>query len=69
MENRLAEERADKFISAIREKKIVVDNRPNHGRDFFGPYEQLHKHRFYSYLGSCSRYIENKYIEERKYHG
>ncbi|QWT52204.1 hypothetical protein [Eubacterium sp. MSJ-33] len=59
----------EKLIIAIRERKILKDNRPNHGLDFYGGYEELYRQRFHNYLGSCSRYLENKRLNVREYHG
>lgn len=58
-----------KLIVAIRERKILKENRPNHGKEFHGGYEQLYKERFHNYLGSCSRYMDNCRINEREYYG
>lgn len=65
----LGEKRGKKLIEEIKEGKIQFDKRPNHGEEFYGAYEQLHKERFCSYLGSCSRYLANKRMKEEKYHG
>ncbi len=62
-------ELGQKLIISIKEKKIKKDNRTNHGRDFYGGYEQLHKDRFHGYLGSCSRYLDNRRLKEREYYG
>ena len=69
MEQGLGEKKGKKLIMAIKANKIKVDKRPNHGREFYGAYEQLHKERFHNYLGSSSRYLGNKRIKEQKYHG
>ena len=69
MEKEAVQVKAKKLISAIRNGEIIVDKRPNHGNDFFGGLEQLHKKNFDTYLGSCNRYLENKRMKEIKYHG
>lgn len=61
--------KGQKLILAIREGKILKENRPNHGYEFHGGYERLHKQRFHNYLGSCSRYLDSKRICEREYYG
>lgn len=61
--------KGEKLIVAIRERKILKENRPNHGKEFHGGYEQLYKERFHNYLGSCSRYMDNSRINEREYYG
>ena len=62
-------EKGEKLIIAIQEKKILKENRPNHGKEFHGGYEQLYKERFHNYLGSCGRYMDNSRLSEREYYG
>lgn len=69
MKNGLGTEKGKKLIMAIKNGEIQVDKRPNHGNDFYGAYEQLHKERFHNYLGSSTRYLGNKRMKEQRYHG
>lgn len=62
-------EKGEKLINAIKSGKIRKDYRTNHGYEFYGGYEQLHKERFHNYLGSCSRYLDNQRLKEKEYYG
>lgn len=61
--------KAKQFIQDLKSGKIEVDKRPNHGEEFYGAYEKLHAEIFHDYLGSCTRYLDNKRLKELKYHG
>ncbi len=69
MKRKSGAEKGKKLIMAIQNGEILVDRRPNHGVEFSGAYEKLHKERFHDYLGSSCRYLGNKRIKEQKYHG
>ncbi len=69
MKRKSGAEIGKRLITAIQKGDILVDRRPNHGVDFSGAYEKLHKERFHNYLGSSSRYLGNKRMKEQKYHG
>lgn len=59
----------ENFINSLKNGEIMVETRPNHGRDFKGGYEQLHKKIFVDYLASSSRYLANKRAGKVKYYG
>lgn len=69
MKEQIAVEKGMKFVNALRTGAIRVDRRTNHGEEFYGAHEKQHRENFHAYLGSCIRYLCNKRIEERKYHG
>lgn len=69
MKNELGKMKGEKLIKAIQTGEILVDRSTNHGKEFWGPREKQHKKIFHEYLGSCARYLNNKSIEEPKYHG
>ena len=69
MKDEIGVMKAKKFTEAINKGIITVDRRPNHGEEFYGAHEKQHREMFNDYLGSCSRYLSNKHMKEREYHG
>lgn len=61
--------KAKRFVKKLENGKIKVDRRPNHGKDFYGALEKQHKEVFHDYLGSCTRFLMNRCLEEQKYYG
>ena len=61
--------RGRKLVNAMLSGKIRKENRPNHGNIFTGGYEQFYFNKFQSYLGTTSRFLMNKKMEERVYDG
>lgn len=69
MSNELGILKAKKFVEGLETGKIKVDKRPNHGEEFYGAHEKQHSELFHDYLGSCTRFLMNKRLEEQNYHG
>lgn len=51
-----------------KEPYIYINNEPRTAQDLEG-YLKLMSYKFKIYLGSCSRYIQNKRLKEIKYEG
>lgn len=58
-----------KLVDAMMSGKIKKDNRPNHGNVFSGGYEYLYYTKFQTYLGTVSRVLMNRELEEKQYDG
>ena len=51
-----------------KESYIYINGKPRTKEDLQG-YLKLVAYKFKSYLGSCSRYLQNKRIKEKRYEG
>ena len=46
-----------RLVNALETGAFVKDFRPNHGSDFTGGLENLHRERFRLYMGSCGCFL------------
>lgn len=54
------------LVDRIEDGSFYKEFRTNHGLDFTGSLEQLHKYRFVTYMGSCGCYLLNSRVASRK---
>lgn len=57
------------LVALIRNGSIKKDFRPNHGEVFHGGVEENALYDFKIYLGSLSRFLQNKRLKENHYNG
>lgn len=54
------------LVNSLEDGSFSKECRTNHGFDFTGGLEQLHKYRFVTYMSSCGCYLLNRRVESKK---
>ena len=60
------------FLTALKSGALKKECRPNHGNDFTGGQEELHKARFCNYVSSCASILMDERLKassRRGYYG
>lgn len=65
-------EYATHLVTIIESGQLKKDYRPNHGMEFMGGSEELHKDRFRTYMGACTTLLMDERMKnwiKRGYYG
>ena len=66
VQNEIGRKNGELLVEQLKSGKFKKDFRPNHGTDFTGGLEGLHRYRFATYLGSCSCFLMDCRIRQSR---
>ncbi len=57
------------LVERMKDGSIPVDRLTDHGKRFHDGYDEMYLDYFKTYLGSVSRYLQNKRLADQPYRG